>query len=77
VDGVVGRKTWAALGVTSPCYPGQSEGTSSADENFSDVGNTSETAPRDTITVDRTTLKALYAQAKSLADTLRKLIEGE
>lgn len=46
-------------------------------DRFADVGNTSETAPGDTITVDRTTLKALYAQAKSLSDMLKKLIEGD
>jgi hypothetical protein len=75
-DGIVGKKTWSALGVTAPCHPEQSEETPSAEEHFADVGNTSETAPGDTVAVDRTTLKALYAQAISLAGILRKIIEG-
>lgn len=77
VDGVVGRKTWAALGVTAPCHPEQSEETPSAGEHLADVGDTSETAPGDAVAVDRTTLKALYAQAMSMAGTLKKIIEGE
>ena len=77
VDGVVGKKTWAALGVTAPCHPEQSEETPSAEEHFADVGNTSETAPGDTVAVERMTLKALYAQAAAMAGTLKKIIEGE
>lgn len=76
-DGIVGPKTWKALGVTAPCHPEQSEETPSAEEHFADVGNTSETSPGDTDAVDRTTLKVLYAQAMTIAGTLKKIIEGE
>ena len=76
-DGIAGPKTWKALGVSAPCHPEQSEETHSAEEHFADVGNTSETAPGDTVAVDRTTLKALYAQAAAMAGTLKKIIEGE
>lgn len=45
-------------------------------DRFADVDSEPETAHGDTVAIGRTTLKALYAQAKALTDTLRKLIEG-
>lgn len=75
-DGVVGRKTWAALGLSSESLPLPGEGGAPAPDEV-DPAPEEQRPPANDKAVDITTLKALYAQATAMAGTLKKIIEGE
>ena len=88
VDGVVGRKTWAALGfATDNNVPGkipevpepELDGQPHTVPPKTQAPETPENQrpPANDKAVDITTLKALYAQAMAMAGTLKKIIEGE
>lgn len=73
-DGVVGKKTWAALGVSPEIVnPPVDNG-----NNDYKPSEPSVTKPEETITGDmETALKTAYANVKMACDILHKLIEGE
>lgn len=73
-DGIVGKKTWAALGVSSEIVnPPTSNGNNDIKPSEPSVAK-----PEETITGDmETALKAAYASVKMACDILHKLIEGD
>ena len=75
-DGIVGPKTWKALGVSSQSLPLAGEGGAPALDEVNPAPE-EQRPPANTKPVDITTLKALYAQAMAMAGTLKKIIEGE
>ena len=72
-DGVVGAKTWKALGVSGNTNPPADNGNNEIKPSEPPV-----TKPEETITGDmETALKAAYASVKMACDILHKLIEGD